>query len=74
MREILCSDITDAVERLCVRAATVLTPDVAMAIECAGEAEPSEAGRAALRDMEENFKCAAADGLPICQDTGIRPT
>lgn len=71
MREILCSDITAAVEELCVRAATVLTPDVALAIECAEEAEPSEAGRAALRDMVENFKCAASDGLPICQDTGM---
>lgn len=71
MREITCSDITDTVERLCIRAATVLTPDIAMAIELAGESEPSEAGRAALRDMMENFKCAASDGLPICQDTGM---
>lgn len=71
MREILCSDITDTVEKLCIRAATVLTPDIAGAILRAGESEPSEAGRAALCDMAENFKCAASDGLPICQDTGM---
>ncbi len=71
MRDILCSEITDTVEKLCVRAATVLTPDLAMVIECAGEAEPSEVGRAALCDIVENFKCAATDGLPICQDTGM---
>ena len=71
MRDISCAQITDAVERLCIKAATVLTPDLAMAIECASEAEPSEAGRAALLDMVENFKCAADGGLPICQDTGM---
>ncbi len=71
MRQITCEEITAAVARLCVRAATVLTPDVAMAIELASESEPSEAGRAALEDMMANFKCAAMEGLPICQDTGI---
>lgn len=71
MREIHCSDITAAVERLCVKAATVLTPDLRAAIERAAENEPSEAGRAALLDMAENFRCAAGDSLPICQDTGM---
>ncbi len=71
MREIDCSVITDTVERLCVRAATVLTPDIARALERAAGVEPSEAGRAALTDMVENFKCAAENGLPICQDTGM---
>ena len=71
MREITCTDITAAVERLCIRAATVLTPDVCAAIERASATEPSEAGRAALEDMVANFQCAAADTLPICQDTGM---
>ena len=71
MREILCSQITDAVEKLCIRAATVLTPDIALALECAAEAEPSEAGRAALTDLVDNFRIAADRGLPICQDTGM---
>ena len=71
MREILCSHITDVVERLCIRAATVLTPDLRAAIERAAGAEPSEAGSAALRDMVDNFNCAASGGLPICQDTGM---
>ncbi len=71
MREIPCSRITDAVEELCIRAATVLTPDVCRAIRQAEETEPSPAGRAALHDMAENFTCAATDGLPICQDTGM---
>ena len=71
MREITCGEITGAVEELCIRAATVLTPDMTGALEAALEAEPSPAGRSALLDIIENFRCAAADGLPICQDTGM---
>lgn len=71
MREISCEEIISAVEKLCIRAATVLTPDVALALECAYESETNEAGRAAIGDMIENFKCAAFEGLPICQDTGM---
>jgi len=71
MREISCSEITDVIERLCIRAATVLPPELAMLIECASEDEPSEAGRAALCDMMENFKYAAEAKVPICQDTGM---
>ena len=33
MREIDCSEIADTVEKLCVRAATVLTPDIARALD-----------------------------------------
>ena len=71
MREITCGEIESAVEALCIKAATVLTPDVAGALRRALESEPSEAGRAALGDIIENYKIAAADGLPICQDTGM---
>ncbi len=71
MREIEAFAITDAVERLCIRAATVLTPDLRAAIESAAEREPSEAGCGALCDMVENFRCASDNGLPICQDTGM---
>lgn len=71
MREIEAFAITDAIERLCIRAATVLTPDLRAAIESAAEREPSEAGRGALCDMVENFRCASDNGLPICQDTGM---
>ena len=71
MREITCGEITEAVKKLCIRAATVLTPDMAMAIECARETEPSQVGKAVLDDMTENFKFAAEKALPICQDTGM---
>lgn len=71
MREINCSDISKAVEMLCIRACTWLPADIAMQIECASENEISPAGQAALTDIMENYKYAAEKGLPICQDTGM---
>ena len=71
MREISCADIAHTVEELCIKAATVLTPDMAAAIERAFDSEPSPVGRAALQDIVDNFKCARDGGLPICQDTGM---
>ena len=71
MREITCVQITDAVERLCVKAATLLPPDLAILIECAADTEVSPAGVNALNDIVENFKYAADKKLPICQDTGM---
>jgi fumarate hydratase subunit alpha len=71
VREIHCEEIAGAVERLCVKAASVLPPALGILLECAAEAESSPAGAAALGDIVENFKFAAENGLPICQDTGI---
>ena len=71
MREITCEEIAAAIEVLCIRAATVLTPDIGILLECAAESEPSDAGRGALEDIVENFKYAAQAGVPICQDTGM---
>lgn len=71
MRDIDISVITEAVARLCIRANTWLPPATAMLIECASEAEPSEAGRGVLCDLVENFTCAALEDMPICQDTGM---
>ena len=71
MRDIHCNTITDAIEKLCIRAAVWLPADIAMQIECASEVEVSPAGAAALEDIMENFKYAASKGLPICQDTGM---
>ena len=71
MRDIHCNTITDAIEKLCIRAAVWLPADIAMQIECASEVEVSPAGAAALEDIMETFKYAASKGLPICQDTGM---
>ena len=71
MRDISCSEITDAVERLCIQAATVLPPSLGIMLECAAEGELSPEGATAMEDIVENFKYAAASGMPICQDTGM---
>ena len=71
MREITYNDIVYAVSDLCVKAAVWLPADIAMAIECASEAEENEAGRGALCDLYENFRYAASERIPICQDTGM---
>ena len=71
MRDIHYNEIAEAVEKLCIRAAVWLPADIAMQIECASEVEVSPAGSSALEDIMENFKYAAQNGLPICQDTGM---
>jgi fumarate hydratase subunit alpha len=71
MREIACSVITDAIEKLCIRAATQLPHELGRLLESAANAEVSPAGTAALRDIVDNFKYAQEQCLPICQDTGM---
>ena len=71
MREILCSDITDLVERLCVEAATILPDDLCRTISAAVEREESPVGQGILKDIETNFTMARDKGVPICQDTGM---
>ena len=71
MREITYDNIVSAVSELCQRAAVWLPADIAMAIECASEEEENEAGKAALCDLYDNFRYAARENMPICQDTGM---
>ena len=71
MKTIPSAAITEAVERLCIEAATALPPDLCRLLEDAAQKEISPTGKAALEDIVKNFRLAAASGLPICQDTGM---
>jgi fumarate hydratase subunit alpha len=71
MREIGCSEIANAVEKLCIDANRYLPPDLCRLLEDAADREESPAGAAALKDIVDNFKLASDSGLPICQDTGM---
>ncbi len=71
MREINYEEIAATVAKLCVKANTILSPEIGILLEAAAETEYSEPGRDALCDMVENFKYAASAGVPICQDTGM---
>lgn len=62
--------LAEAIHRAIGEAATTLRPDVATALAAAAAAEPSERGRAVLRQLLENADIARADRVPLCQDTG----
>ena len=71
MREINVSQITDAVERLCIEANTHLPGDVKYAIEACRGREDGEIARGVLDNIIENYQIADAENVPICQDTGM---
>lgn len=62
--------VADAVREAVATAAVTLRPDVLAAIRAAAVAETSERGRRVLTQLVENAEIAAADRVPLCQDTG----
>lgn len=71
MRTISAAALTQTVARLCVRANTQLPPDVTAALSAARSTEPWPLAQSTLGLLEENLEAAAAQNLPICQDTGM---
>ncbi|NLX63684.1 MAG: fumarate hydratase [Clostridiaceae bacterium] len=71
MRTIHVSNITEAVERLCIESNLFLNRDIREALEKAEKIEESETGRSILQSLIKNADIAASDGLAICQDTGM---
>ncbi len=71
MKEVPAAEITTKVAELCIRACTVLPPDVVAAIEAAREREESKLGREVLARLLENAQLAADESVPMCQDTGL---
>lgn len=70
MRELQASVIADAVEKLCMEAAYYLPEDVKAALQQRQEQEESEIGKYILNEVCANFKVAADEQMPLCQDTG----
>jgi fumarate hydratase subunit alpha len=62
--------LADAVRTAVLEAAVTLRSDVRGSLVLAEAAEPSERGRLVLRQLLENAEIAAADRVPLCQDTG----
>jgi tartrate/fumarate subfamily iron-sulfur-dependent hydro-lyase alpha chain len=62
--------LADAIYRAVGHAAVTLRTDVREALEAALPHEDSERGRAVIRQLLENADIAAADTVPLCQDTG----
>lgn len=71
MRTIPAARITEAVARLCIRANTVLPPDVAAALEACRASEPWPLAGDTLDLLRDNLNRAGERNLPICQDTGM---
>jgi fumarate hydratase subunit alpha len=71
VRELDVREITEAVKAMCITANYDLPADVYDALVKAKEAEESPVGREVLGQLVENADIAAADRVPICQDTGF---
>ncbi len=70
MREIKASVIADAVEKLCLDAGYYLPEDVKQALAEGRDREVSPTGQYVLQQCCENYEVAAAEQMPLCQDTG----
>ncbi len=71
MREIDVKIIEDAVERLFLKANTLLPQDLEELIGVSKEKESSAAAKSVFCDMCKNLDAARELSLPICQDTGM---
>lgn len=71
MREITAKQITQAVEKLAIDACYHLGSDVLEQLEKSRSQEIAPFGISILSQLIENIHIAEADGLPICQDTGM---
>lgn len=71
MREILCSQITDTVKELCIKANKILPEDLVCRIKAGYETEEKELAKGVMNDLLENLDCAKELDIPICQDTGM---
>jgi fumarate hydratase subunit alpha len=71
IREVPVAAVTAAVRELCITANYDLPVDVYDALVAAQRTEESRGGREVLAQLVENADIAAADRVPICQDTGF---
>ena len=71
MREINVKSITDSISGMCIEVNHRLSPDMERMISDAADREESALGRQILCQLERNLEIAAADMIPICQDTGM---
>ncbi len=71
MRKISASEIGRAVEKLCVKANTVLRPDVLSALKKMHKRERNPLAKRMLKVLLDNSAIAGKEELALCQDTGM---
>lgn len=71
MRQIPVTNITDAIESMCIKVCHELSEDMKTCLYDAYDRETSEIGKKILGQLKENLDIAADEMIPICQDTGM---
>ena len=71
MRVIEADIIVQAVSELCINSNLYLDKDLLESLKAARDKESSKLGKSALETIVKNAETAAAEALPICQDTGM---
>ena len=71
MRYIEFEKVAATVESLCIAACYELPEDVLGALEEAAQKESNPAATKILKELIENARQAAAEKVPLCQDTGL---
>jgi len=71
VRDIDVTAIAEAVERLLIESNYRIPPDILDALRAAAVREQSPLGRRTLEQLIENYEVAAAEQLPVCQDSGV---
>jgi fumarate hydratase subunit alpha len=71
MRTLDVQVLTDTTERLLIEANYRIPPDILAALRAAVDREQSELGRQTLAHLVHNYEIAAAERLPVCQDSGV---
>lgn len=71
IREIDVASIREVVARLLVEANYAIPPDILDALKAAIDVEPSPLGRQTLEQLVRNYEVAAAERVPVCQDSGV---
>ena len=71
MRTIHIEEIIKNIKEMCIEANHFLSKDMDIAMKNAKEKEHSALGKQILNQLQENLQIAAADMIPICQDTGM---
>ena len=71
IREVSAALITDTIERMCIEANEYLPEDVKCALARFYDEEDGAVARSVLKNIIDNYEIAAAEQVPICQDTGM---
>lgn len=71
MRELPVSEITKAVESMCLEMNFVMASDIEMRLKSGIQKETSVVGKAILEDLMVNADLAKNHRVPMCQDTGM---